>query len=248
MLVETVTWYVRASEAIDGVAQRWVAAAREHLPEAIPQRYGDSEPLRGRWHTGGGEEGLVEAHARADPMFALGYDGVPGPTGVRVFGAGLPIAAGARPLGDATSLTLSVAAGAAAEIEPFVLALAQGPGTILVLRDAPMRWGWTGRTLFTQEYRPIPYLAPHGRWQGLPPDPPPWCWLGPEYARAVRRYVPGTEVAGGLVPEPGVWVPEEWRMRPDALEFHDRAAPRMPDDDPPDDPPPTRRWRFFGRR
>ena len=229
-----------------GVPQRWVAAAREHLPEAIPQRYGDSEPLRGRWHAGGGEEGSSRPTRRPTRCSPSATTVCAGPTEVRMFGAGLPIAAGIRPLGDATSLTLSVAAGAAAAIEPFVLAVAQGPGTILVLRDAPMRWGWTGRTLFTQEYRPSPYLAPHGRWQGLPPEstalvlarsrlragvaPPRPGHGGRGWARAGAWRVGARGVAHAPgragVPRPG---------RPS-------ACPTMT---PPEDPPPARRWRFF---
>lgn len=243
MPVETVTWYVRGDAALDGLPQRWLAACRAHLLEAVPLRYGDREPLRGRWHTGGNEDGLVAAHARATQLFALGYDGTPGPTGVRVFGAGFPVTDRAAYLGDAGAVRLHVAAGSFTRIEPFVLAVARGPGTIAVVLDAPLRWTWTGRTLFGQESVSPPFLAPLGRWQGLPPERPPWCWLGPAYARALRRALPGTDVAGGLVPDAGTWAPPAWCARPDEIEPSRREARRMPR---PVRPPPA--WRHLLRR
>ena len=59
-------WYERQDRSPDIVA-RWLAAAEEHLPAAVPQRFGDSEPLRGRW----GRDDLATAYARADHLFFL---------------------------------------------------------------------------------------------------------------------------------------------------------------------------------
>jgi len=37
-----VRWYERRDRSPDIVA-RWLGAAREHLPEAVPRRFGDTE-------------------------------------------------------------------------------------------------------------------------------------------------------------------------------------------------------------
>lgn len=67
--VLVVRWYERADRSPD-VLVRWLAAAREHLPEATPRWYGDTEPLCGRLDRDG-EPGLARAHARADTMLFL---------------------------------------------------------------------------------------------------------------------------------------------------------------------------------
>ncbi|MEU4624990.1 hypothetical protein AB0G04_34085 [Actinoplanes sp. NPDC023801] len=62
-------WYEPAARA-SGIADRWLAAAREHLPEAMPRRFGDTEPLRGRLDRDG-EDGFRRAHERADSLLHL---------------------------------------------------------------------------------------------------------------------------------------------------------------------------------
>jgi hypothetical protein len=58
-------WYERRGP---GIVPRWLAAAREHLPEALPVRFGESEPLRHRFVS---DADLVAAHSAADPLLFL---------------------------------------------------------------------------------------------------------------------------------------------------------------------------------
>jgi len=64
--VLVVRWYERQDRSPD-IVGRWLRAAREHLPEAVPRRFGDSEPLRGRFERDG-EAGLTNAYAAADQL------------------------------------------------------------------------------------------------------------------------------------------------------------------------------------
>jgi hypothetical protein len=215
--VLVVRWYERTDRSPEVVA-RWLAAAREHLPEAVPRRYGDTEPLRGRFDRDG-EEGLAAAHARADTLLFLG--GTP-----PVFHASL--AAAGRSRGPVGVHAMHAEVDPADErVRRFALAMTH-PGTVYV--SASIAGGMTldGRTLYGPAARPEePYLAPMGDWLGLPPAPPAWCWFGPHYARLVGRHVT-TSAASGRWFEGGPWVPEALRARLDEVDPARRHAPRLP--------------------
>jgi hypothetical protein len=213
----TLRWY-EARAASPPIVPRWLAAAREHLPAAVPRRFGDSEPLRGRLDRDG-EAGLLRAYAQADSLLFL--------AGARpIYHAGLSAGTGGGP-----TAVHSLSAGldpADDAVRRFALALT-GPGTVYV--SASVAGGLTldGGTLYgagpgTDE----PYLAAHGDWIGLPPGPPVWCWFGPAYTRLLRRSVDGEPVAGGLLWTGGAWVPEPLRARPAEADPARRTAPRQP--------------------
>jgi hypothetical protein len=212
--VLVVRWYERADRSPD-VVGRWLTAAREHLPEAVPRRFGDYEPLAGRFATAG-EQGLAEAYGRADPLLFL---------------------AGTPPVFHASWATSGPVAvhGMQAELDPgddrvrrFALALTH-PGMLYV--SASISGGETldRGTLYGPGERPAePYLAPHGRWLGLPPEAPLWCWFGPGYARLVRRHITAEPVAGGLWFTGGPWVPDQVRARLHEVDPARRHARRVP--------------------
>lgn len=215
--VLVVRWYERRDRS-PGIVSRWLDAAREHLPEAVPRRFGDSEPLRGRLDRDG-DEGLLRAYAGADPMLFLA--GTP-----PVYHASLIGGAGRGPVAVHSLL---------AEIDPgdervrrFALALAH-PGTVYVSASVAGGMVLDRRTLYgPAERREELYLAPRGDWLGLPPQPPVWCWFGPAYARLVRRDVAGREIAGGLLYTGGAWVRESLQARLSEADPARNAAVRMP--------------------
>jgi hypothetical protein len=218
--VLVVRWYEYAAGAPE-VVPRWLAAAREHLPEeAVPRRFGDTEPLRGRLDRDG-EQALRDAYARADSLLFLGGD-------PPVYHASLATAGRSR--GPVRVHSLQAELDPADErVQRFALALTH-PGTVYVSASVAGGMLLAGRTLFAPAERPEePYLAPMGDWLGLPPAPPNWCWFGPGYARLVRRQVPAEPVAGGLwYAGGGPWVPEPLHARLAETDPARRHAPRLP--------------------
>ena len=214
--VLVVRWYERRDRS-PHIVPRWLDAAREHLPEAVPRRFGDSEPLRGRLDRDG-DDGLTRAYAAADPLLFLA--GTP-----PVYHASLS----ARSHGPVAVHSLDAVVEPGDErVRRFALALAH-PGTVYVSASVAGDMGLDGRTLYGPAGRPEePYLAPRGDWLGLPPQPPVWCWFGPAYARLVRRDVAGQEAAGGLLYTGGPWVREPLRARLSDVDPAHRRAARLP--------------------
>ncbi|MEV6597868.1 hypothetical protein AB0M36_13470 [Actinoplanes sp. NPDC051346] len=217
--VLVVRWYERRA-GTPAVVPRWLRAAREHLPEAVPRRYGETEPLRGRLDRDG-EDGLTRAYAKADPLLFL--NGTP-----PVYHGSLA-AVDARLRGPVVVHSLHAILGPDDErVRRFALALTH-PGTLYVSASIAGDVILDGATLVGPAGRPEePYLAPMGDWLGLPPRPPAWCWFGPAYARLVRRQVEGREVAGGLLRTGGPWAAERLRARLCEADPARKHAPRMP--------------------
>ncbi|MFC7535154.1 hypothetical protein [Actinoplanes sp. GCM10030250] len=214
-----VRWYER-QEKSPGIVPRWLAAAGEHLPEAMPRRFGATEPLRGRLDRDG-EAGFREQHAAADQLFFLA--GTP------------PVHHGALATTRSRIYGPTAVHSLHAELEPddervrrFALALTH-PAMAYVSASVAGGEVLDGGTLYGPAERPAePYLAPLGDWLGLPPQPPVWCWFGPAYARLVQRRISGTPVAGGLLYTGGPWVDERLHARLPEVDPARKAAPRMP--------------------
>jgi hypothetical protein len=207
--VVVVRWYERLDRSPD-VVPRWLAAARDHLPEATPRRYGDSEPLRGRFDRDG-EAGLTRAYAEADSLLFLA--GTP-----PVFHASLSTRGTGRLRGGPVGAhTLHAELDPADErLHRFALALTH-PGTIYV--SASVSGGETldRGTLYGPGDRPAePYLAPLGFWLGLPPTRPAWHFFGTAYTRALPA-----DLGTG-------WVPERFQARLQEDDIAQRHAPRLP--------------------
>ncbi|WP_181780346.1 hypothetical protein [Pseudonocardia pini] len=195
-------WYARRGP---GIVPRWLAAAREHLPEALPVRFGESEPLRTRFVT---DADLVAAHAAADPLLFLRctppvHD--------------VSLGAGSRG-GPVLAHTLHALLDPADErVRRFALAVAD-EDTLYVSASVADQFLDDGTLYGPAGRQGEPFLAARGDWLGLPPSPPVWCWFGPAYARKVGR----TLWTGGE------WVPERFRARLDEVDPVRRHARRMP--------------------
>lgn len=229
------TWYERERD-MGVVPDRWLRAARAELPEAVPKRFGDSEPLRHRFEAEG-DEGLRRAWEAADGLLFLASRPV-----VPHAALAAPSRPGRARLGDVGAHVLRVALPPEdPRLRAFVLALAT-PATVFVAVDERLgQQPGSGRG----GHR---YLAGLGQWLGLPEAPPRWCWFGEAYTRALldpggarrsrwwRRRAAGEDdelpelepVAGGGLWSGGAWVPPAVRVVEAGLEPHDRCADSIP--------------------
>lgn len=199
--VLVVRWYERRDSASDA-ARRWIAAAEEHLPEALPKRFGETEPLRGRGDP-------LPAYAAATSLFLL--------AGSRPVYHGSLSAGGYGPVAG-HSLHAVLDAGDD-RVRRFALAMA-GPGTFYVSASVSRGQTLDRNTLWGPGQGEEPFLAPLGEWLGLAPEPPAWCWFGPAYARMLRRTDP--------LWTGGPWVPDRFQARLTEVDPARRHAPSMP--------------------
>jgi hypothetical protein len=186
-----VRWYTHAASDTGKAAEAWVALARRHLPEALPRRYGTSEPLQHRLDDGGDE---------AFTIFVRDADGT-------VFiSASKPAVSGslaAGPAGGGTvqsyGLTLFVDPLAderwRAPLRRLFIEFSEQVQAILATAEV-VRWvRWSGRSLgYDGNTERTTYLAQRGRWAGLPPYPVWWTWFGSEYAPLVRDHLSAGQV------------------------------------------------------
>jgi hypothetical protein len=214
--VLTVRWYERAARSPD-IVTRWLDAAREHLPEAMPRRFGAVEPLRGRLDRDG-EDGFRRGHERADTLFFLAGTA--------------PVYSGSLSAGKPRHFGPTVAHSLHAVLEPdderlrrFALALTH-PHMIFVSASMSVQTLDRGQLWGGPDEQP--FLAGLGEWQGLPPVPPAWCWLGPAYTRLAGRRVSGSTISGGLLWTGGPWVDECLQARLSEVDPARRHAARMP--------------------
>jgi hypothetical protein len=187
-------WYVDSRHEPADVPERWLALCREHLPQAVPRRFGATEPLRGRLDRDG-DAAFGRAFAEAETL---------------LFMAGEPPCLGGslgtrqRParLGPMTSHQLDVRLDVATA-DPAVRALfeaaAEAFGTVFASASVRRDLLWTGRTLVVDRPDPDeqPFLAPLGEWLGLPARRPRWAWFGPAY----RRLVPASWERDWVLPD-----------------------------------------------
>lgn len=206
-------WYVDSHREPADVPARWLALCREHLPEALPRRFGATEPLRGRLDRDG-DGAFVRAYATAETLLFMA--GEPPCLGGSLGTPRRPVR-----IGPMTSHQLDVRLDTAVAdhaVRALFEAAAEAFGTVFASASVERDLLWTGRTLVVDRADPDaqPFLAPLGEWLGLPPRPPLWAWFGPGYRRLVPR---------GWERE---WVPRDLVARLDEREPSRRAAPRLP--------------------
>jgi hypothetical protein len=196
-------WYVDGRREPDDVPRRWLALCRRHLPQALPRRFGATEPLRGRLDRDG-DDAFAEAFGAADTLLFFAAE----PPCV---GGSLGTPRRHARLGPVTSHSLDVRLAAAADpaVRALFEAAAETLGTVFASASVRRDLLWTQGSLVVDRPDPDeePYLAPLGQWLGLPPRPPRWAWFGPGYRRLVprdpaRRWVPPDLVARLDEPDP----------------------------------------------
>ncbi|MDO9377476.1 MAG: hypothetical protein Q7T56_01405 [Nocardioidaceae bacterium] len=183
-------WYARRDDRPGDLAERWLSQCRRHLPAALPRRFGDAEPLRGRLDRDG-DAGFVAALAATTGLLFT--------AGTRpAHGGSLPGATPETWAGPVEVATLAVDHDT--DVRGLLAGFADAAGCFFA--EATVEHGvlLSEGELVHLGPSGSPYLAPLGRFAGLPPAPVTWTWFGPPYVRLVSRHLPGpTELGGGLL-------------------------------------------------
>lgn len=185
-------WHT-ASATPDVVARSWLELTERYLPEALPRRFGDAEPLAMKL-ADDGPEAFAQLVAREDMVFfktmspfldgcangwALGYPGS----------------------GPVVTVSLSVHRAALTTaawrnaLQQLFVSFADAVGACFASAQVERGWEWSGRSASsTFNTEQSPSLAGRGNWTGLPPFPVWWSWFGPEYAPLVIDHLPVEQV------------------------------------------------------
>lgn len=223
-------WWVTNRTDPAKAAAAWLELARRYLPEALPRRWGEYEPL---------------SH-KVDPNNPAAFaDFVARREGTVFFNASPPMIDGSFPdfrwEAKVGAVHLSVHRDAlndeawrcplqrlfiefARQIEPIV-------ATAEVVRD----YEWTRGTLwsgFDQEHAAC--LGTVFGWDGLPPYPVWWSWFGPDYAPLVRDHLDPATVTtfdNGLFHTRSVQPADRDQLisqLPDSIQSPGKRAPARP--------------------
>ena len=189
-------WYVRQGDRRRD-AQAWLDAARTYLPEALPRRFGEYEPLSAKYDAAS-PGAFVDAVAGAQASLLLKgtrpcLDGA-----LAASEEGWPV--------SAHSLSLQRAALHDPEwrtsFRRFFVEVASATDALYAVAEVHRNVVWNGRTVWHDgDDEPTAYLAARGVWAGLPPYPVWWSWFGPDYLPLVEEHLPTDQVervAGSL--------------------------------------------------
>jgi hypothetical protein len=172
-----VRWYC-LREAVDGnLADRYITTVQRLLPEALPRRFGEYEPLQGTYDDGGAS-GFAQAWTDATSSLYFSASGPcvdgsldPGP-GVRFPDRfwSMSLTLLAEPLRQAAWRdALRHLFVTFADVLPAFYAQAQ----------VTAGWIWSGRSLGADSQTESRRTPVQRRvWMGLPPTPVWWTWLG----------------------------------------------------------------------
>ncbi|MFW6773367.1 hypothetical protein ACOACO_03710 [Nocardioides sp. CPCC 205120] len=216
-------WYCLREDFAAEPAEVFIAAAERLLPEALPQRFGDYEPLRGKLAKVGAS-GFITAWREAD--WALFTSGSPPCTGGYLESGG---DRGAREPFWSMSLTFLAdpleEPGWRSAVRRLFTALASDLPAFYATAEVTAGHIWSGRSLMSDsatEQRISPLR--NERWLGLSPVPAWWTWFGAHYRDAaaslpqdrVTQYSSGLMYEASDSPRRGVelkaldqWVPAD---------------------------------------
>jgi hypothetical protein len=192
----SVHWYVTQGDRRHD-ARAWLDAARRHLPEALPRRYGQDEPLSEKYDRAAPEAFVAAAGEATSSVLVKGsrpcLDGA-----IAASEDGWPV--------SAHSLSVQRVAlhdpGWLASFRRFFVDVADTTGALYAAAEVVRGVVWNGRTVwYDGQEEPAAYLAARGVWAGPPPYPVWWSWFGPEYAPLVEPHLPadGVERVGGAL-------------------------------------------------
>jgi hypothetical protein len=219
-------WYTRDVDEPQDLAEQWLGLARRFLPEALPRRFGPVEPPAGRLDRDG--DAAFVAAVAAEPMLLF-------------FKATAPCIEGhlsgrsSRKPTRGHALLVHREALRQAEwreaLHRLFVEFARGSRAFFASAEVIRNLVWHGRSIgYGASTERTTYLAPRGRWYGLPPYPVWWSWFGADYRPLVVPHLPPahvTEIAQGVLYEAATapadrdelqqssWLPADLLARPD---------------------------------
>lgn len=174
------SWYDLAESVPTDPVDDWLEVCGQLLPEAMPRRFGDYEPLQHRLDRDG--PALLRQLARAGDVS---------------FKAGKPCLEGSftRSRGGSVWVTqVDVHESAVrdadwqAAVRRMFLAYAERRAAFLAVGEIVRRVGWNGRSTWYDERteRTVALSRANNPWVGLPPYPVWWTWYGEPYRELVE--------------------------------------------------------------
>lgn len=182
-------WYCLDADVPSDASNIFVTAARDLLPEALPRRFGEFEPLQGRT-----DPGQYDSFHRAwaSATSTLHFAGQAPCVG----GHMAPVAHKA-PSDNYWSMSISflstglVDSGWYDAIRGLFRTLAENLGCFFAQATLSRGWGWSGRSLWAdaETESSLRTLRYRDGWLGLPPIAVLWAWFGDPY-RFVFDFLP----------------------------------------------------------
>jgi len=180
-------WYGLYEELTSDAASLFVDAARRVFPEALPRRFGEYEPLQGKW-SDVGPEGFIDAWFEATSLLFITGSGP-------CIGGHLSAGPNAEFPDRFWSMSLQLLADPLREpawdesLRALFVQLADQLPAFYASAEVTSGHIWSGRSLWSDadtEWRIDPVRYREG-WTGLPPRPTWWSWLGEPFAEYYSR-------------------------------------------------------------
>jgi hypothetical protein len=187
------SWFLPASRVAPDLIRDWLELCRRHVPEVLPRRYGEFEPLQGKLAEGGPEQFLREWELADDTMYFAGS--------FPVTGGSLPIGGERRRGHGRIVKAVEVSVLLSAFDDPrwtsgfrhLFVDFAERSGSVYAYGEVTRGYEWSGRqpwfSLRDTERTSYPN---RGEWLGLLPYPTFWSWYGNVY----RPYLEGIVLQG----------------------------------------------------
>jgi hypothetical protein len=188
--VVELVWYTADGDTDGSAARAWLELARRQLPEALPRRFGPSEPLAKKLESDGPEAFVAGAAAgtgslyfkASSPCIGGGVAGAATRRAVRSHN----LLVHREPLKDPRWRDA---------LQRFFVGFAAGTDAFFASAEVQRGVEWSGQSVaYSGRSERTTYLAGGGRWAGLPPHPTWWTWFGPEYVPLVAGHLPADQV------------------------------------------------------
>jgi hypothetical protein len=193
--VVELNWYVSSDSLAGNAGADYVRLSRQLLPEALPRRYGEFEPLQNKL-ADTGDPGFAKAwRAASSPLF---------------FAANAPCLGGALHAGPGKGtarpvwkMSLDVHRQPLTEtlwrdaLRRLFIALAEDLHAFFASAEVTRGHIWNGRGMWPDGHTEVA-VSPLRRdgWKGLPPYPVWWSWYGQPYLDLVHQELAGAHASG----------------------------------------------------
>ncbi|MFC4139496.1 MULTISPECIES: hypothetical protein [unclassified Microbacterium] len=182
-------WYAPAA-AVEAAPRGWLKVARRCLPEALPRRFGGTEPLQGRLDRDGDEKFAEVATEEGMIFFAptlpFTHGSLRGSVDDDAQVTSFSLHAIRDPFDDPRWLQA---------LRRYFVEFADQVGAFAATCELVRGHEWSGRTVWgSVNTERSAFPAPLGKWMGLPPYPVSWLWLGSEYLDLLRPHLDAASV------------------------------------------------------